>query len=326
MIHLVEPADYLDQLVKDIKKAKKQIAIVSLNIACDDATQTLFDELYNASKRGVDVRLVSDTHVFLELADKVFGPIPLAHPSGDRTRKAFAKLKSVGANIVLVGRSDIRMPYRGRTHAKWSIVDDVIYAFGGINLYQYGLENADYMLRITDHGLATDLIDEQNKIAENRQNYRGFLKAYGFGEVHVDSGQKFESKIYARACELSSSCESFVYVSQYYPRGKLYKLLKKKKGQFYINRGDSAPTTASKIMVKSGDILTNLKNSYRGEKYLHAKYLLFTMPDGDKIALTGSHNFSYLGVAFGTVEVALETKQQEVISQLESFTNGLVNG
>jgi cardiolipin synthase len=47
--------------------------------------------------------------------------------------------------------------------------------------------------------------------------------------------------------------------------------------------------------------------------------MLFEMPDGQKIALTGSHNFSYTGVNFGTREVALETSDPDIYRQLEDF-------
>jgi len=53
--------------------------------------------------------------------------------------------------------------------------------------------------------------------------------------------------------------------------------------------------------------------------YLHAKFIIFTMKDGSKTAISGSHNFAYTGVLFGTREIALETTNPQVIGQLESF-------
>jgi cardiolipin synthase A/B len=43
------------------------------------------------------------------------------------------------------------------------------------------------------------------------------------------------------------------------------------------------------------------------------------MPSGEKIAITGSHNFSHSGVMFGTREIGLETSDPLVIDQLEQF-------
>jgi cardiolipin synthase len=43
------------------------------------------------------------------------------------------------------------------------------------------------------------------------------------------------------------------------------------------------------------------------------------MQDGTKRAITGSHNFAYTGVLLGTREIALETADPTIISQLEEF-------
>ena len=43
------------------------------------------------------------------------------------------------------------------------------------------------------------------------------------------------------------------------------------------------------------------------------------MPDGQKVAITGSHNFMFGSGAMGTREIALETTDHHIIRQLESF-------
>ena len=66
-------------------------------------------------------------------------------------------------------------------------------------------------------------------------------------------------------------------------------------------------------------LVSGLSTAYTRKRYLHAKCMIFTMSDGTKVALTGSHNFAYSAVLLGTREVALETKDRAVIAQLESF-------
>ena len=67
-------------------------------------------------------------------------------------------------------------------------------------------------------------------------------------------------------------------------------------------------------------LTSGFKTLYSNKKpYLHAKFIIFTMKDGSKVAITGSHNFAYTGVLFGTREIALETNDPSIISQLESF-------
>ena len=72
-------------------------------------------------------------------------------------------------------------------------------------------------------------------------------------------------------------------------------------------------------MVRFGMTLTRQHTLYGRDQYLHAKFILFTMPDGSKVAITGSHNFMFGSVAFGTREIALETSDTAIIAQLEHF-------
>jgi cardiolipin synthase len=64
---------------------------------------------------------------------------------------------------------------------------------------------------------------------------------------------------------------------------------------------------------------SRLKTRYTRTRYLHAKFMIFTMADGRKVALTGSHNFSGTGVLLGTREMALQTEDPRIIEQLEEF-------
>ena len=53
--------------------------------------------------------------------------------------------------------------------------------------------------------------------------------------------------------------------------------------------------------------------------------MIFTLEDGSKVAITGSHNFAYTGVLLGTREIALETSDPKIIGQLEKFIDKEVN-
>nr|MBP6038525.1 hypothetical protein [Candidatus Saccharimonas sp.] len=58
--------------------------------------------------------------------------------------------------------------------------------------------------------------------------------------------------------------------------------------------------------------------------YLHAKFMIGTMPDGSKRAITGSHNFMFGSGLMGTREIALETTDTKIIRQLERFIDTYV--
>jgi cardiolipin synthase len=65
---------------------------------------------------------------------------------------------------------------------------------------------------------------------------------------------------------------------------------------------------------------------YRHRRYLHAKAILFYMRSGTTVAITGSHNFVMGGVALGTREIALQTKNPALIAQIEEFVEDRVRG
>ena len=86
----------------------------------------------------------------------------------------------------------------------------------------------------------------------------------------------------------------------------------------YFNRREQA-SLLNRILLWFSTTVSGLRTEYEKKPYLHAKFIIFTMPDGKKVAISGSHNFAYTGVLFGTREIALETKDPAIIEQLESF-------
>ena len=62
-----------------------------------------------------------------------------------------------------------------------------------------------------------------------------------------------------------------------------------------------------------------MQSRYWQPRYLHAKFILFEMPDGSKALLSGSNNFSWRGVAYGTKEIALYSTDAMLWQQLHAF-------
>ena len=75
----------------------------------------------------------------------------------------------------------------------------------------------------------------------------------------------------------------------------------------------------NKIIIGINMMWTKSVTKYTRPNYLHAKFMIFTMKDGSKVAITGSHNFVNSASLLGTREIALETRDVDIISQLENF-------
>lgn len=323
---LILPAQYIEQATASIRKATKRVYLLSMVIADHPNTHELIMELEAAAKRGVEVVVMADIFTFGEVSGG-FLPIRYYSRGARDTNRMVRILKKAGVKFTWLGRARLTL-FNGRTHNKWCIADDTIYTFGGVNLYNGGVENVDYMFTLTDGKLADRLVKEQTRLqeAERRStNFPSVSYEYNNMSVLIDGGIIGQSIIYRRACELAEQAVSITFVSQYCPTGRLARIIKKKPTTLYYNRLDQAEGL-NKGVIGFSQLVSGLKTSYKKETYLHAKFIIFTMEDGTKHAITGSHNFAYTGVLLGTREIALETTDPAIIKQLEDFLQAEVIG
>jgi len=317
---LVLPLDYVSQATKLVKKAKKRIFLISMVIADHPATHELMAAIEDAARRGVKVTVTADIFTYGEVSGS-FLPIRYYSPGVKEVNAMVKSLKSAGVNFSWLGRSRVTL-LNGRTHSKWCVIDDTCFTFGGVNMHQDGVaENNDYMFRIEHSRLADRLAYEQGRIIKAERtstNYPSVTYELDGNSVLFDGGIVAHSVIYRRAIELAKEASHITFVSQYCPTGKLARIMKKKDVDLYFNRPEQA-ASFNKLLIRISMFTSGFKSKYEKEPYLHAKFIIFTMKDGSKVAITGSHNFAYTGVLFGTREIALETTDTKVITQLEKF-------
>jgi len=317
------PSAYVTDAAKHIRQAKNRVSLLSMVVADDSSTDDLIDALAEAAERGVTVEVAADVFTYGVLGGFVW-PTRYRSKQSRTTNKMSKTLIKSGAKFTWLGRSHTTI-YSGRTHIKWCVVDDTVYSFGGVNLYETGIENFDYMFKLQDAELADKLIDEYHRLARADAGgyaYRSHSFMHGADTILIDGGLFGDSIIYRRACKLTAEATKVTIVSQYCPSGRLSRLLKKTDSSIYFNPPINAQAL-NRFVIRLGIFLTGHKTLYNGSRYLHAKFMLFDMPDGKRIALTGSHNFSNVGVMLGTREIALQTENPEVIAQLETFLKNL---
>ena len=319
-MNLISPTEYVAQAAELVRGAQKRVFLISMVMADHPHTNELFAALKDAARRGVEVKVAADIFTFGEV-NGGFLPIRYYSPGTKDTNTMVKVLKKSGVKFHWLGRSRMTI-FNGRTHSKWCVVDDTSFVFGGVNLYDGEIDNVDYMFRVNDAHLADRLVEEQLRIYRSERtsgNYPSIAVEQTDKKILIDGGIIGQSIIYRRACELAEEAESIQFVSQYCPTGKLARILKNKKHvKLYFNK----PTNThglNKLVINFSQFVSGLQTSYRKKRYLHAKFIIFTMEDGTKRAITGSHNFAYTGVLLGTREIALETADPAIISQLEDF-------
>lgn len=317
---LMLPLDYVKLATKLVKQAQQRVYVVCLNINRCSETNKLIDEILKAARRGVDVHIGADLLTFIcdhdsSVASRVVGRDMV------ETSKIRAEFLQAGADFNWLGAQ--RVPWvLGRTHSKWTIIDDDVFAFGGVNLGHAGImERTDYMFHFKSAKIADRLSTEQ-RLIESPDPERRLLDVnakVSFGNILIDSGKFGRSGIYRHATKLAKDADKLLVVSQYCPTGRLGKIIKKKNTKLYFNPKGSANDMINNVMIGSKVTTSIQENLYTRERYLHAKFMIGTMPDGTKRAITGSHNFAAISGRAGTREIALETTQPEIIEQLEAF-------
>lgn len=323
---LVTSQNYPIQLAEDIAHAKKRVLITTMTLVNDcNEVDTIINSLIAVAERGVNVSVSADSMTYLEPRRR------LLEMGGRLARAKQAKTlrkKLIDADVDFRWLGETKVGLIGRVHSKWAIVDDIVYSFGGVNLESEGFQNIDYMIKTENHELANFLANEHERIRRaDRGGYSPKNRSKDFGNcaVIIDGGRTVRSAIYSRAKELASIAKSTTLVSQYCPSGSLARILKTTDSKLYFNPPEKT-RSLNTIVVKSAMAASGLETAYTGDNYLHAKCIIFDMLGGEKIALTGSHNFASLGMLLGTREVALETSDTRLIAELESFISHNVAG
>ncbi len=313
------PKDYVADATSHIKTAKERIVLIAMVVAQGRDTQGLVDAILDAARRGVQVYVAADIFTYGELNGTFLHNLYFSKEARKVTNMG-KLLKDAGVKFQWLGRAQVLI-FSGRTHSKWCIIDDIVYTFGGVNMYQKGVENTDYMFKTTSKKLADIIVSEHmnlQKADKTGKLYKSHQFDIGNDHVLVDCGILGNSIIYRHACDLATSAKSIIYVSQYPPSGKLARRLEGKQAVLYFNEPKTADFFSS-ILIWITKFTSGVTTNYKRKKYLHAKFMIFNMPDGSRVAITGSHNFSYATVVMGTREIALETRNPKIINQLEEF-------
>lgn len=319
---LLPSKHYLEDLTERIGDATQRIDIVTTVFRNDSPSiEQLVVALCDAAQRGVAVSFCADTYTYLEPSG------PWRHILKDQSAQAYRairterRLKNAGVKFRWLGRH-ANFGVMGRTHSKWSIVDDTVYSFGGVNLYGMGMDNADYMFRIVNQDLADALHERHLQLIKaDKGNHAGKNRSIDVSsktKIIFDGGIPFHSEIYSRAIELAREATDILFVSQYCPTGRLAKALRHKNARLYFNHWEAA-SALNTFVIRAGMRSSQFETLYEREPYLHAKFIIYTMPGGNKIALSGSHNFQTGGVVLGTRELCLETTSPAIIAELEQF-------
>lgn len=316
-MRVLDAEQYYQTLVKEIPKAKKRIVLAAMVVVWGERTAPIFVMLRDAVARGVKVTILLDNYTRLAFLYNL-RPKSSRTERVKRTFETLEELSKLGAKVHCFGKVGL-VPYKGRCHAKLVVIDNTSLSFGGVNFLDQNFANTDLMLAGTSPKLADHLVELVTQIGSRTPPLldREF-KVNAKNTVLFDGGRSEQSLIYERACELTAQADKVVYVSLMTPSGPLAKLLKETKSEVYYNRPEQLinPDAWGQAFDEQR---FRVLNRYKRPGYLHAKFMLFELPAGRKAILSGSHNFSYRGVAYGTQELALHSTDPLLWKRLYTY-------
>jgi cardiolipin synthase A/B len=320
-VMLITAKQYPQRLEATFHAAKERIIIAAMIGYLDETTEPLFLAAQAAMKRGVSVYIALDVYSYYLLGTPLAakGRFLKARQQIIQTQELLKKMQAAGATIAILGKLGIN-PYKKRFHQKFVIADNNVFFGGGVNFSKEHFELTDYMLHTVNKNLANVLVKQLMRIVEYGDSDDSSYQIDSESTLLIDGGKPHQSIIYDRAMALAREAKEISLVSQFCPSGELAYILRTKQAVCYFNRPTqlSGPSIASQVVDQTR---FRIKNYYKKSSYIHAKYILFNMPNGQKISLSGSHNFSQRGVDYGTKELAIESTNSAVYRELSHFTN-----
>lgn len=314
------PAEaYFEALTRQLPRAKHRIVVHAMGILWGPATAQLVPLLLDAAKRGAEVRVVGD--IYSKFTTYMPRPFREKLPAWREVQVYNDRLRAGGVRVTYVGTLGLN-PFKRRCHTKWTIIDDLVYTFGGINIGEDSLTNRDFMLETRNPGLADYLYDLTGRI-EAGGNASTSLPDHtkqlsDDATLLFDGGAPGRSVIYETACSIVADAKKIYFVSQMCPSGRLGNLITARENQCYFVNPEQAEFPANIALVRD-KLRYRITNHYRGKSYIHAKLILTEQEDGSRHLITGSNNFSWRGIAFGTKEIALHSTDPVLWQALYNF-------
>jgi phosphatidylserine/phosphatidylglycerophosphate/cardiolipin synthase-like enzyme len=319
---VLSPNEFIADFEKEAARAKTRIWTQAMFVDVGTIFDRLDALLSAAASRGLDVRLHADWFSLKFSEGKYMRP----NSEQYKTKIAvFDSLKQRGVKVLFTNKPTLlehAFPYKGRNHMKMTIVDNLVY-LGGVNYADDDFHFADFMVKFTSRDIVSavrriyknvelnDLKDE--KITLNSET-----------SLLIDSGKPGKSIILKEAIRAAKATKKSVYhTCQFVPDGAFLRALHKAyarnckvdvispdKNSFSRMLSGVYNLNRFAIRIKRQHVPVHLLN-----KMVHAK---LTIVD-DQYILMGSHNLSLSGVRVGTAEIALASRNPELVHNLSIY-------
>ena len=328
-------SQYFDDLVSDIRKAKKSILIETYIFANDQLGRRVINELNQKAAAGIDIKILVDgagspyfsttlaskTHELIKT--KVYHPFPWHFWNWSRS---VVKLPFILKMIYLI------LMIQKRNHRKVYLIDDKIAYLGSYNITKKHLNRDDggHEWRDTGIKISDGNFREINKAFEACWHHRSIREYLKEAYTHIRKNPKFRLNntrhrrriLYKNLLKRIKTCRSKVWITNAYfvPDNRvLKKLIEVAKRGIDVKliipeKGDTllpipwATSLFYKSLLEAGvEIYEYLPN------ILHAKTIII-----DEWSLVGSSNWDYLSLKHN-LEIDTNLSCQNSINKISSI-------
>lgn len=320
---------YYGCLAEKIVRSRKgdRVILFSLWLKPEEpAVARVLEAANAAAQRGAEVWLVADAFTFLIKNGLTpgpafyFGNLPPVMPKAfEVIRDALKRLQQHGGRCAIINEPEWPrhvMPFMGRSHVKFSIVNDHDFV-GGCNLAESDF--IDVMVGWKDKRTAdklqalTDQIIRQGSVVNALGGQDLQLPIDKKTTLLIDAGRPGRSLILDSALQMIDNAKKHLLITyQYYPQSLTASHLRLAHEQgvelkiIYNHPAAHTMPINFWLYVASWSVRQQSPSSFsthrlpRGHNYMHAKLIA-----SERGALVGSHNFMMSGVRLGTAEIAI---------------------
>lgn len=326
------PPEFIADFTFRAKRARNRVWMQAMVILWGETMAQLEKTLAPLPQRGVDLRLQFDWITGRHFHEKiVFWPaVELhRHPGFKELRKdtaeLFQRLLNAGATITVINPPTLIgqiIPIMGRNHIKIFIVDDTVW-LGGVNIYDSAIASLDFMVRFDDPSLANICADQFRRVNDAAREQDAAISFSDVSELIIDAGARGVSAIYDAAVNMvHDDARRVTFVSQMVPEGKLLDRLiaAADRGgavEVYTSRASDVLFTRFPFNLPYKRFIAKTRGNPRVSlrhlnRRVHAKLLIVD----SACALFGSHNLVDTGVWLGTAEIAVRTRERQLVHDL----------
>jgi cardiolipin synthase len=331
---------FILDVAHEAKKAKHLLWAQTMDYSPGEVTDSLTKIFTDTAKRGVDVKFNIDYYsLMFDDGDINYVPIFNKQKSQEHKRRLVTKIQSIhnlrdaNVDVHFINKPDFLgrvIPMKGRNHMKIVIIDNAAW-IGGINFHDMNLTCDDFMVKLTDIHIIKFLKQLFFHMHDDQEIFDMAASFSKETKLFIDGGHLGKSIILNEANKILQSATRYIkYSSAFYPDGTALSILDNAYKQGIdvkvvvpeVKNVDGIAAIADHIDIAFMK-LTRKKIPYLvNKRKMHSKLIIVD----DTIALFGSHNFSKKGVRLGTAEIAMETTNPTLITNLNNYYDYLLTG